>query len=640
MSSLFRLPVKGELLWGATTRMQRRFPAIGPDIISTLLFGEEGHAVGKLFPQNLETFCRALAHEAKPSPAQVITENTLFPFVAPFLQPADELDARDSLLGKETRRALWTRTCHAAIGASPQMCMRYCPQCFQKDIAVYGTATWRCSHQIWHLKICPDHECDLIHTNVMLMDRHYVSLEQAAGTVPTASNAFASQLQTALARDVAYLASIPAVTVGQRKLRLACQIELKKAGGGIHGQGAVKKLRAALMDRFGADDLERSGASVISDRRAWQAVFNDTTYPVYLHHFSAVCQLIGIPFRKLLDTAASLGEPETAPWRCVSIGQACSGKRIIRGRVSKNGSFYFKCPQCGISYSRTTPIAQNVDSTFEYELVRTPDQMPWALELGTEWSNPTHTWSSLTKRFNCSRRVLLVRAARLHLPDMKGRSLAEGRRYLATFGQKRAHHEKTRRPIFEAFVREHPNATARNLPPEMKKIYAWLRKNDPDPLPKLAVTNINLGAGRRPAGTAARDEELARMIRNGAAEAMTKLKFRGAPRVSRKTLLRYFAFQARIPLGALPAMPHTTAALNELIETVDQRKQRRVDELISGIDSLDILPAWGNFFTQNGIARLDVHHLAQVRSAYVKRRAINPRRQGNRQSKHSKVGQF
>lgn len=464
----------------------------------------------------------------------------------------------------------------------------------------------------------------------MLMDRHYVPLEQAAGNVSTASNAFASQLQTALARDVAYLASIPVVSVGQRKLRLACQIELKKAGGGIHGLGAVKKLRAALMDRFGANELELIGASLDRDRRAWQALFNDTTYPVYLHHFSAVCQLIGIPFRRLLDTAASLGEPETTPWRCVSIGLTCSGKRTIRSRVSKNGSFVFKCPHCRTSYSRPAPIALNADGTFEHDLLRTHDQMPWASQLRTEWTNPTHTWKSLTKLFNCSRKVLLLRAAKLHLPDMQERSLGEGRRYLAKFGQKRAQNQKTRRSIFEAFVREHPNSTARNLPPEMGKIYAWLRANDPAPLPKLAVSHKNRCGGKRPDRTAARDEALAEVIRDGAAEAMTKLKFHGAPRVSRKTLLRYFAPQARIPRRALSAMPRTSAALNELIETVDQRKKRRVDELISAMDSLDKLPAWGVFWAKNGLARLDVHHLAQVRSAFEKRRAINPRSGGAR----------
>ena len=296
MSSLFRQPIKDELLWGAITRLKARFPTIGNTEIRDLLFGGHGTVVGRLFPSYIGSYCESLAHQQKPTPAMVLAENTMFPFVAPFLDPLKSQALNANMVGNDSLKGKLPTLGYAALEFNAASPLRFCQLCLEADIREVGFSVWRCVHQIWPLKICPYHECDLVDTRVLRMDNAYVAIEDAAEHIPAISTSYVSPLQTAFAKNVLELQSNSDWEIGPDKLREACRIELRKGGLKTRGASAYTDFKAELLRRFGADALGRCFAGIDGKQRTWGSpIFYHSRHPSPLlsHHCNVICALVG-----------------------------------------------------------------------------------------------------------------------------------------------------------------------------------------------------------------------------------------------------------------------------------------------------------------------------------------------------------
>ena len=86
--------------------------------------------------------------------------------------------------------------------------LRYCPQCFDEDIATYGEPYWHRLHQIPGIAVCPRHDCWLADTEITLTGHRHNLLFPALpdchllptpDTTPTAAQkTFAALMQDAL----------------------------------------------------------------------------------------------------------------------------------------------------------------------------------------------------------------------------------------------------------------------------------------------------------------------------------------------------------------------------------------------------------------------------------------------------------
>lgn len=86
--------------------------------------------------------------------------------------------------------------------------LRYCPQCFDEDIATYGEPYWHRLHQIPGIAVCPRHGCWLADTEITLTGHRHNLLFPAMpdchllptpDTTPTAAQrTFATLMQKAL----------------------------------------------------------------------------------------------------------------------------------------------------------------------------------------------------------------------------------------------------------------------------------------------------------------------------------------------------------------------------------------------------------------------------------------------------------
>ena len=91
---------------------------------------------------------------------EVVLRHTMYPYNCRFLPQERKYAAMQSLVSMDGNY-------HDAVLLPKRKdipTMRYCPLCSNEDRNKYGETYWHRIHQIWELKICPIHHCNLINT--------------------------------------------------------------------------------------------------------------------------------------------------------------------------------------------------------------------------------------------------------------------------------------------------------------------------------------------------------------------------------------------------------------------------------------------------------------------------------------------
>lgn len=156
--------------------------------------------------------CGALSPllEAIPTKAlttkDIIMQHTLYPYYTRFFSTNRKKSAYMLALNGNRHAGQ-----HIGIYQSSSMDarrLRYCPECFDEDIAAYGEPYWHRLHQIPGIAVCPRHGCWLADTEVTLTGHRHNLLFPALpdchllptpDTTPTAAQkTFAALMQDAL----------------------------------------------------------------------------------------------------------------------------------------------------------------------------------------------------------------------------------------------------------------------------------------------------------------------------------------------------------------------------------------------------------------------------------------------------------
>ncbi|MEG0396721.1 MAG: TniQ family protein, partial [Oscillospiraceae bacterium] len=93
-------------------------------------------------------------------------EHTLFSYYARFWS-ADRKRSVEAALFSDEDTAVFKVGMYQASMQRP-LFFRYCPQCYQEDIARYGEPYWHRQHQLADLDVCVKHRCYLQETNISL----------------------------------------------------------------------------------------------------------------------------------------------------------------------------------------------------------------------------------------------------------------------------------------------------------------------------------------------------------------------------------------------------------------------------------------------------------------------------------------
>jgi hypothetical protein len=600
-----------------------------------MVIGNSKSKLAKLFPDHLEQIAANLHHSLKPMASELLAANTMYPYSAPFLAPEQARKVKTEMLGQYPRGTTSTRVCNSAIGMRTNSPLRICPECVKADIVNYGVPFWHCIHQVSPLKICGLHKCPLRTTPVLRSDRELISVADVLPISGELNSSNPSRLQLALADNILGLSANTWWEIGAHRLVEGCRIEFQRRGRNLGSRSAGPQLISELLSTFGEQELRDCGAEIRVDGPNWvRPIFHELmtksqredATSLRLQHFNAICCLLGVSLQELFRTSVSVPEIETPPWPCLSIGLPCSGKLVINFRRThtsnrKTGvtSGRFQCLQCGTTYFRPLPLRRNADGSFEHRFPTVPKPV-CVNTLKEIWQSPSQSWSTLAARLGASRHRIASEAARLELPDMPRRTLVMYRKVKSSRPIHEMNAAQKRATLLE-FQAANPTVRLADTPKFIRTLYAWLRMNDPVPLPSFASGKRIGLKGKR--GFSNRDQEFAEMLRPKIGEARIELTRPFAPRVSIPAVLRYFGPRITIPITALKNMPRTSELILSIVETSQDRRTRWVRQVVESLERAQTLPTWTSISCKFGCFNLTPEERQRIRSAYLKNGRIN-----------------
>lgn len=164
MLAYFPVPYPDELLYSVIARygihsgLFDNQKAINRDVFSN----SAAIAVPDL-PGHLDILAENLKTVWK-TDAQYLAHNlTQAPFYLPFLD-FNKAKLVSEAMGSGLGEGVHTRCGLAASSISQPEYFRFCPQCFENQINVYGEPYWRRIHQLPGVELCAEHHCRLINT--------------------------------------------------------------------------------------------------------------------------------------------------------------------------------------------------------------------------------------------------------------------------------------------------------------------------------------------------------------------------------------------------------------------------------------------------------------------------------------------
>jgi hypothetical protein len=121
------------------------------------LWGKTG---GKnvLLPNGIECISDKIPAEANLAAGHFIAENTIFPFLKPFIpKKRAEIIYGGMKSGKRNNGYIFTAAGFAYKKFSSHKYLRHCEQCVAEDILAYGETYWHRVHQVPGVYVCPKH---------------------------------------------------------------------------------------------------------------------------------------------------------------------------------------------------------------------------------------------------------------------------------------------------------------------------------------------------------------------------------------------------------------------------------------------------------------------------------------------------
>lgn len=94
----------------------------------------------------------------------IIMQHTMYPYYGRFLPPDRRRRAFQSLVNMDFKHKDALQM--PKDGKSGERYLRYCPLCCQQDRDIYGETYWHRLHQMHDIRICPDHGCYLVDSEI------------------------------------------------------------------------------------------------------------------------------------------------------------------------------------------------------------------------------------------------------------------------------------------------------------------------------------------------------------------------------------------------------------------------------------------------------------------------------------------
>ncbi|MFJ8087099.1 TnsD family Tn7-like transposition protein [Lysinibacillus sp. NPDC095746] len=366
MLSFFTDPYPNELLYSAISRYHFYIGNVGFAETLEELFGNRAVTPSIDFGSNLSTFVKKVGNNY--SVEKILTENTIYPFFAPFITEEKQKMVFEDVSGNSG--GLKGRLGISSTKVVKKDGVFYCSRCSKEDIEMFGEPYIHREHQLPGIDYCPHHELLLrvypvnytehSRTGYIRLDKRMMDLGNSNDDTPKEFK----KVQITLAKMAYKLLELP-----NNKITLVNVFNkyrtLLRENNWITRNSAVRQedLLVAFNSKFPKGFLEKYNSDMkISNENNWLAIVVTNPNRQGVHPFRHL--LLMYFFNQDIESFLMLKEDEgpfgSGPWPCLNVAANHYKKFVITEvKVSKREKTdiiigKFKC-SCGFEYTRLGP---------------------------------------------------------------------------------------------------------------------------------------------------------------------------------------------------------------------------------------------------------------------------------------------
>ncbi|HHY41650.1 MAG TPA: hypothetical protein GX514_02190, partial [Thermoanaerobacterales bacterium] len=163
----FPTPYKDELLYSVLARYCMRSGNIREIHNFEDLFGTRNCVAVMELATHLDALIRNMPANTKYTADYFIFNHTLFSYLAAFIPP-DRAERIISYMRNGDGSASYISLGLVSSSMQRNPYFRFCPECFEEDIRIYGEPYWHRLHQVAGVFVCPKHKVPLYNSTVLV----------------------------------------------------------------------------------------------------------------------------------------------------------------------------------------------------------------------------------------------------------------------------------------------------------------------------------------------------------------------------------------------------------------------------------------------------------------------------------------
>lgn len=578
------------------------------DFRETLFGVGYGKAVIDL-PGYLDHFISILPPGHQSSSAEIIDNETLLPFYAPFL-PIERYETIRTAMERGGQQGI-----HLLLGGigtqiklPPQL--RFCPLCAEADRQKYGNAYWRRIHQTPGVFICPLHSVWLEETHVSAHGSHsYVPAEQVTPKISPRfvdTDLVSNRDLVWIAESAAWLLERNILPIPPEDLRNRYLAVMISQGFATHSRRVqTRKLLAAFRDRFSDEVLEMLNCAFhISGQTSWVArIVRASPSQNPIRHLLFI-RFLGYSLEEFFNLDVTYRPFGFGPWPClnpicINFQQACISNFQLgfSPNMERKPIGTFSCTSCGYTYFRVGPDRFPED---RLRLGKVVSYGPlWESTLTQMWMDKTVTIRKIVQRLDVDQETVKRHADRLDLPP---RNTTSSHNLTNTRTNRVSSNDiEANRAIWLEAMNHYPQPTLAQLIQRMPRVYRtlyrfdvlWLEAHKPPVNRKRKWTPI-------PVDWEARETQLLQGL--DAAIHRLKTPLKRPVRITINSIGKEVGWADGKLQSDLKKMPNAATLIKHLIETHEEFALRRVEWIAKHYMQEGSYPSKSEFIKRAGLS--------------------------------------
>ncbi|WP_027724525.1 TnsD family Tn7-like transposition protein [Tuberibacillus calidus] len=493
MLVFFPTPYPDELLYSVCARYRKRTGDPSPKNLLQDLFGKNNVLASVDLPSHIGALVARLPVGSKITADRLVMEHTMYPFYSAFLPPQQAEAVFLAMVGG-SGNSVYTRAGVMASSIRSATHFRYCPICFQEDLARHGELYWHRMHQIPGWDVCVKHGTWLNDSKVALRQTNkHVFAEPTEENCPLNQVAYITDSELlshyrSIGNGIEALLTqrFPHRPLDWFQRHFEAKLRQKHYASFISGKVDQTRLRQDFVRYYGEEFLERLQSSLRGESNWLASMVRKHRRSFHPLRHLLLINFLGISLEEMFYQDEQYKPFGDGPWICLNPAAEHYQQKVITdltvSTCEKNKGVIgtFSC-SCGFVYTRRAGESD-------------PNKISRVKQYGEVWEREC---------LRLANEGLSLReiGRRLHADPMtvkkhiRGKEVKDGRRDL----------ERERdRTEWLSLQQQHPNFSKTELRKLNLALYArlyrkdriWLNEHSPEPAQKK-TRNIRVDWNQR-----------------------------------------------------------------------------------------------------------------------------------------------